>query len=151
MKSLYDSTVANEVTERIGRLSPQSARQWGRMDVAQMLAHCALAMEMALGETANLPRHPLGRLFGRRALNRFVVQGKRLKQGEPTHPSVMVTEARDFAVERGRLERAIGRFVNGKPAACTRHPHFFFGPMSPQEWATFMYVHLDHHLRQFGV
>lgn len=121
------------------------------MNVAQMLAHCAAAMEMALGETPNLPRHPLGRIFGRRALNGFIVKGKPLKQGEPTHPSVIVSDARDFEIERQRLEGAIGRFVNGKPAACTQHPHFFFGPMTPVEWATFMYVHLDHHLRQFAV
>lgn len=32
-----------------------------------------------------------------------------------------------------------------------RRRYFFFGAMTPEEWAQFSYVHLDHHLRQFGV
>jgi hypothetical protein len=31
-----------------------------------------------------------------------------------------------------------------------KHPHFFFGPLTPVEWAVLMHQHLDHHLRQFG-
>ena len=39
----------------------------------------------------------------------------------------------------------------GGPGVCTKHPHFFFGPLTPVEWAALMYQHLDHHLRQFRV
>jgi len=45
----------------------------------------------------------------------------------------------------------IDRFAVGGPQCCTKHPHTFFGQMTPEEWATLMYKHLDHHLRQFGV
>jgi len=41
--------------------------------------------------------------------------------------------------------------VGAGPAGCTAHPHSFFGRLKPEEWATLMYKHLDHHLRQFGV
>jgi len=37
------------------------------------------------------------------------------------------------------------------PAGCTKHPHSFFGKLTPEEWAILSYKHLDHHLRQFGV
>src|ERR1700684_2867423 len=37
-------------------------------------------------------------------------------------------------------------FAAGGPGACTRHPHFFFGPLTLQEWAALMYQHMDHHL-----
>jgi hypothetical protein len=63
---------------------------------------------------------------------------------------VLVTDDRDFLGERKRLTGLIDRFASS-PAAASRQPHFFFGHMSPEEWATFMYIHLDHHLRQFGV
>jgi hypothetical protein len=39
--------------------------------------------------------------------------------------------------------------VAGGPAGCTTHPHLFMGRLTPVEWATLMYQHLDHHLRQF--
>ena len=149
MKSLYDPSVADEVRQRVARLRPDSAAQWGKMNVAQALAHCALALENALGDTV-LPRHPLGRLIGGWAKRGFVVKGKPIRRNAPTHPSVRVADERSFDAERNRLRRAIDRFTAG-PSACTVHPHFFFGPMTPSEWATFMYVHLDHHLRQFSV
>lgn len=149
MKTLYDPIVADEVRDRIARLTPQSTRQWGKMNPAQMLAHCALAMENALGDT-KLPRHPLGRLIGGWVKRGFTVKGKPMPRGAKSHPSVLVEDQRNFEVERRRLQRAVDRFTAG-PSECTRHPHFFFGAMTPNEWATFMYIHLDHHLRQFGV
>jgi LPS sulfotransferase NodH len=45
----------------------------------------------------------------------------------------------------------IDRFASGGPAGCAQHPHSFFGPLTPAEWAELNYKHLDHHLRQFGV
>jgi hypothetical protein len=149
VKNLYDRAVLDKVHERIARLRPDSDRLWGRMDAAQALAHCALAMENALGDTV-LPRHPLGRLIGGRVKRSMIVKGKPMGRNARTHPSVLVQDVRDFDVERQRLRRAVDRFASG-PAACTPHPHFFFGPMTPLEWATFMYIHLDHHLRQFQV
>jgi hypothetical protein len=54
-------------------------------------------------------------------------------------------------LERQRLRESIDRFASGGSGICTKHPHFFFGPLTPVEWAVLMYQHLDHHLRQFGV
>ena len=149
MKNLYEPAVLDEVHARIARLHPTSERLWGQMDAAQALAHCALAMENALGETV-LPRHPLGRLIGGRVKRSMLIKGKPMGRNAPSHPTVLVRDVRNFDVERQRLARAIDRFASG-PEACTPHPHFFFGPMTPTEWATFMYIHLDHHLRQFQV
>ena len=149
MKNLYEAAVADEVRQRIGRLRPDSARQWGKMNAAQALAHCAMAMENALGDTV-WPRHPLGRVIGGWAKRGLIVKGKPMQRSAPTHPSVLVQDQRNFELERSRLQRTIDRFTSSS-AACTRHPHFFFGAMTPDEWAAFMYIHLDHHLRQFNV
>ena len=151
MKNLYEPSVVAELHSRIGRLRPESQQQWGRMSVPQMLAHCAMTMEMALGESPPLPRHPLGRLIGWLAKRSLLVKGKPLGRNAPTHPTVVVGDQRNFQYERRRLEDSIDRFANGGPQACTRHPHFFFGAMTPAEWSAFSYIHLDHHLRQFGV
>ncbi|MEO7042709.1 MAG: DUF1569 domain-containing protein [Gemmatimonadaceae bacterium] len=147
MKNLYQPLVVNEVRERIARLRPDSRPLWGRMNAAQACAHLTLALENALGDTV-LPRHVLGRLIGGRIKRSMLAKGKPMGRNAKTHPSVIVVGDRDFDVELPRLLRAIDRFAIG-PAACTKHPHFFFGDMTPDEWATFMYVHLDHHLRQF--
>ena len=50
MKNLFDVTVANQVKTRLGKLEPQSQRRWGKMTAAQMLAHCSMSMQWAVGE-----------------------------------------------------------------------------------------------------
>jgi hypothetical protein len=73
-----------------------------------------------------------------------------LRRNSPTAAELVVADRRDLMEERERLSRQIDRFAAGGPAACTTNPHPFFGPLTPEEWATLMYKHLDHHLRQFG-
>ena len=74
-----------------------------------------------------------------------------LRKNSPTAKSLVVADERDMAKERDRLLGLIDKFAAGGAAACTKHPHSFFGRMTPEEWAILMYKHLDHHLRQFGV
>lgn len=149
-KHLYQEAAAREVEERLARLRPDSQRLWGRMDPAQALAHCSASLEMALGEN-NPPRMLLGRLLGRFAKHSLIDRGEPMRRNTPTDRSLIVTGARDFASERERLRRLVERFVSLGPTGCTRHPHLFMGPLTPVEWATLMYQHLDHHLRQFQV
>jgi hypothetical protein len=150
MKTLFESTRVEEVKQRMSQLQPDSERQWGQMNPAQTLAHCSAAIDMALGKITP-PRILIGRLLGPLAKKSLIINGNPMRRNSQTDKSVLVTDERDFAVERQRLLESIDRFVTGGPAACSRHPHFFFGPLTPDEWASLTYQHLDHHLRQFGV
>jgi hypothetical protein len=96
------------------------------------------------------PRSSIGRIFGRVAKS-SVLNEKPVRRNMPTEQSLIVSEERDFSVERHRLQEWVDRFAAAGPEGCTRHPHCFFGPMTPSEWSTMAYKHLDHHLRQFGV
>jgi hypothetical protein len=149
-KNLFEPAAVKEVKERMARLRPDSERLWGKMKPAQMLAHCSAAIGMAVGETRP-PRILLGRLLGRMAKKSLITNGTPMRRNSMTEKSVLVTDERDFAAERQRLRESIDRFAAGGPGICTKHPHFFFGPLTPVEWAVLMYQHLDHHLRQFGV
>ena len=150
VKNLFEAATVEEVKERMGRLGPESERQWGKMNPAQMLAHCSAAIGMAMGKVSP-PRILLGRLLGRLAKKSLIVNGTPMRRNSMTEKSCLVTDERDFVAERQRLRESIDRFATGGPGICTKHPHFFFGPLTPVEWATLMYEHLDHHLRQFGV
>jgi len=150
MKSLFEAARVEEIKKRIAQLRPDSERQWGKMNPAQALAHCSAAMGMAVGETRP-PRILIGRLLGWLAKKSVIVNGEPMRRNSMTDKSVLVTDERDFEVERQRLGESIDRFAAGGSGICTKHPHFFFGPLTPVEWAALMYQHLDHHLRQFGV
>ena len=150
MKNLFEAAAVEEVKERMALLRPDSERQWGKMNPAQTLAHCSAAMEMAVGERTP-PRILIGRLLGRFAKKSMIVNEKPMPRNVGTDKSLVVSDERDFVVERQRLRESIDRFAAGGPGICTKHPHFFFGPLTPEEWAALMYQHLDHHLRQFRV
>jgi hypothetical protein len=150
MKSLFEAARVEEIKKRMAQLRPDSERQWGKMNPAQALAHCSAAIGMAVGETRP-PRILIGRLLGRLAKKSVIVNGEPMRRNSMTDKSVLVTDERDFEVERQRLRESVDRFAAGGPEICTKHPHFFFGPLTPVEWAALMYQHLDHHLRQFGV
>lgn len=70
MKNLFETTTVEELRGRMASLRPENQRQWGKMTVTQMLAHCSAWMEMAAG---------LKRPRGSVAL----VQGGRVRSGFP--------------------------------------------------------------------
>lgn len=135
--------------QRLEHLRPDSQRLWGRMNPAQMLAHCSAGMEMAAGQIRP-PRALIGRIIGRIVKPIALRDKEPMRRNSPTAKELVVNDERDFGAERDRLCRLIDRFAMAGPAGCTAYPHSFFGSLTPDEWAILIYKHLDHHLRQFG-
>jgi hypothetical protein len=150
MKNLFDAALADQVKQRIDTLRIDSQRQWGKMNAAQMVAHCASGVEMALGEIRP-PRTLIGRVIGSAIKPKVIGNDEPLRRNSPTMRELIMSDERNLDVERVRLRSLIDRFATGGASACTTHPHPFFGPLTPAEWAVLQYKHLDHHLRQFGV
>jgi hypothetical protein len=150
VKNLFEAATATEVKNRIAQLTPHSERQWGKMNAAQTQAHCSAALEWAVGDSVP-PRLLLGRIVGRIVKPLLLRDEKPMRRNSPTVKSLVALDERDLGAERERLCRLIDRFAGAGPEGCTKHPHSFFGRLTPEEWARLMYKHLDHHLRQFGV
>jgi len=148
MKNLFQAEAVVDVISRVDTLQPATQRLWGKMDVAQMMAHCSAALDMASGQL-NLPRLFIGRVIGP-FVKPIYSNEKPFSQNNPTDPKLVVSDQRDFLRERDQLKVKVRQFHEGGEAKCTRHPHPFFGSLTPQEWSIGMYKHLDHHLRQFG-
>ena len=149
MKNLFQAEAVDEVIFRVDRLQPTTQHLWGKMDVAQMMAHCSATLDMASGRLI-LPRAFVGRILAPFVRPLFT-NDKPFSKNSPTDKKFVIADQRDFAKEQEGLKLRVRQFHQGGEAKCTRHPHSFFGPLTPQEWATGMYKHLDHHLRQFGV
>ena len=149
MESLFARACVDEVQQRLSRLQPEQPRQWGKMNPAQMLAHCSLGLEMAAGEIRP-PRALVGRILGPVIKPMAFREAEPMRRNSPTSKELVIKNDRDFEIERKRLSGLIDSFAAAGPTGCTAHPHAFFGPLTPDEWAVLMYKHLDHHLRQFG-
>ena len=149
MKNVFQPDALQEVNQRINKLQPNSQRQWGKMDVAQMFAHCSAALEVAAGKKFP-PRIFIGRILAPFFRSVFS-NDKPFKQNMPTDNSFLIIDQRNFEREKARLIDLVTQFSTGGKVKCTTHPHPCFGKLTPNEWGTGMYKHLDHHLRQFGV
>ncbi len=149
MTNLYEPATVTRVKERIAALRQDSQRQWGKMTPAQAVAHCSEALQWAVGDV-HPPRMFLGRILGRLVKSKVLAESEPMHKNSPTARSLVIADDRDLAAEQARLCALIDRFAAAGPSGCTTHPHSFFGPLTPDEWAGLMYKHLDHHLRQFG-
>ena len=150
MKNLFEAAKVEEVKERMAQLRPDSERLWGKMNAAQAVAHCSAGLELAVGDRIP-PRLLLGRIIGRMVKPKALGNDEPMRRNSTTVKDLVVQDERDLGTERERLCGLIDRFAAAGPEGCTTHPHSFFGRLTPEEWATLMYKHLDHHLRQFGV
>ena len=147
MESIYDQATLQGIFNRIDTLKPDSQRQWGKMDVAQMLAHCSNSLEVALGD--KLPKGGfMAKLLGP-FIKSVIVSEKPFKQSLPTDPSFVVADTREFSKEKDHLKTLLTRISTGRDAMQNKK-HPLFGKMTADEWSISQVKHMDHHLRQFG-
>lgn len=149
MKNIFIQLSSEEMLNRIDKLSLNSKPQWGKMDVAQMLAHCSAFQDIAMGYSFPA-RGWLGILIGN-FVKPILYNDKPLAKNMSTIPTILIEDAKEFETEKERLKQKIITFQNNGPEKCTTHPHPFFGKLTSEQWGKGIYKHLDHHLKQFGV
>ena len=148
MKTLFDPADRESILKRLESLRPDSPRQWGKMNTAQMLCHCARALETGAGERP-MKQALIGKIL-MPFFRKSILGEKPFKRNSPTDPSFVVSDEQDFQAERKRVQDLIQRFVERGSSAAGKETHSFFGKMTGEEWGELMYKHLDHHLQQFG-
>lgn len=148
MKNLFDKDTYTEIINRVNALTPQSQRQWGKMNVSQMLAHCKEAFKVPLSDK-KMPRSFIGLLVGW-IIKHKLYNDEPWKKNLPTAPDFIIKDDRNFEKEKQELTELINHFYNGGPEKVGRFPHPMFGTFTTEQWGRSMYKHLDHHLQQFN-
>ena len=148
-KNFYDDDTYEALLGRIARLTPDGVADWGKMNTAQMCAHCAEVAEVANGKAlVGTPWYV--RLMGG-LIKKMVLSDKAYPRGAKTHPQYEIGATADFEEQMARLQKVLHAMHSAgrEHAGANRHP--IFGPMTADDhgWAT--YKHLDHHLTQFRV
>ena len=156
MKTLRRRANFEEVLGRLHRLRPDSQRQWGRITAPQMVCHLTDAFRNLLGERSVTSPTESPTLFGRTllkwtALYAPVKWPRGLKTRAEADQEIGGTPpSGDFAADVAALEAAAARFLAAGQRG-PRKPHYMFGPLSEAQWCRWAFLHMDHHLRQFGV
>lgn len=151
LPNIFSKEVTDEMIARINKLTPESQRQWGKMDVGKMLAHLCVTYEMVYEPE----KHPKPGFLMGLALKLFaksyVTSEKPLKKNGVTGPQFIITDEREFAAERERLIGFLQRTQQLGEAAFEGKESQSFGPMTSTQWNNLFYKHMNHHLEQFGV
>lgn len=147
MESYFNETAWNDLQSRLKKLAPESQTQWGKMNVAQMMAHCQEPLRIALSqETTNLKPNWLIKLF----FKKMMYSKKPFRKNAPTPPAFQITDERDFHKEKRELKHWMTELWNDRDNE-NRRPHPVFGNFTKEQWGILQWKHLDHHFRQFGV
>jgi hypothetical protein len=152
VKTLARAGDKAEVLQRLSAVRPDSARRFGRMSAPQMVCHLGDAFRAVIGRmpvsdatgllqrtvvkwiALYLPlRWPGGRILTRPELD---------QEGGGTRPG-------EFAADVAEVAELV-ELITARPRPFAWQPHPIFGRMSDAEWLRWGYLHMDHHLRQFG-
>jgi hypothetical protein len=149
MKNIFNEADRNEILQRIEKLTPTTQALWGKMNVAQMLAHCANGAKMPTGEIkttrAPFPFNILGKLLK----SKILAEGP-LRRNSPTAQELKIVDPKDFDKEKANFIAAVKKLGQLGEQGIKDEIHPFFGKMTAKEWGRVNYKHADHHLSQFG-
>ena len=146
LKNLFDPAVKEEIITRINSLKPATQRKWGKMDVAQMLAHLQAPLGVPMGKH-ELKGNAFFRLFAS-LIKKQLYNDKPFRRNLPTDKTFRISDQREFEKEKQQLIDLIHCFTEEN---ITNDVHPLFGKMSLQQWSNSNWKHVDHHLQQFGV
>ena len=148
---IFDNSVSENIISRINKLNPESKPLWGKMNVAQMLAHCCVTYEFIYEEGKHKKPGGIMKFILKLLIKPVVVSEKPYKHNSKTAPAFLMTDKRVFESEKNRLigfiqkTQSLGaEYFNGKESHS-------FGVLSSTEWNNMFYKHINHHLSQFGV
>jgi hypothetical protein len=152
MKNLSVTQCREELQSRLTNVRPETPRRWGKMTAPQMVCHLSDAFLGIMGDK------PMGVPHGFTLwpfMKTFVLYAPmKWPPGVPTRPEFDQcagggTPPAQFEEDKHKLLAAIGKFT-GQPRSFAFRPHPMFKVLSEKDWMRWGYLHVDHHLRQFG-
>lgn len=149
MKSLFNEADKNEILQRIDSLKENNVRNWGKMNILQMLHHQTEALQIHIGEMDGVKVKLPFPVF----MVRFMLFHMKWPKNSPTIPNIdQVKNPKplgSFEAEKNELIRVINKFYS-LPADFVFPSHPIIGEISRKRWGTHSYKHVDWHLKQFS-
>ena len=152
MKTMARPADKAEIVRRLKLVRPDSTRRWGRMSPHQMVCHLSDAFRLVTHQKTASPATGL--------VQSTVIKWIALYAPCPWPPGYQTrpemdqegggTAPGDFAADLAALESLVEQ-VTTAPKDYDWPAHPIFGGMSESAWMRWAYLHVDHHLRQFGL
>lgn len=142
---LFDQKEFDQFKKRFDQLNEHSIPIWGKMNAAQMLAHCREIQEVCNGKVLNGTPF-LIKIF-RNFIKKSVLNQKAYKRNTPTHNQYKINDVKDFDNEKKLFLASLDQFVSNKGST----DHSLFGILTEEERNQAVVKHHLHHMEQFGI
>ena len=152
MKTLARPEDRDEILRRLRMVRPDSQRRFGTMSAHQAVCHLSDSFRAVRGR---LPVSDASNALSRTVVKWIALRAPvRWRAGHRTRPELDQVAGKGTApVEFDRDVADLAALVEEVTAAgrnFTWVAHPIFGRMSESDWMRWAYLHMDHHLRQFG-
>jgi hypothetical protein len=152
MKTVCEAGVKKELLDRIEKLTNSKKGFWGKMNVHKMVCHLTDQLRDLDGSR---PVKYEGNLITRHALRHILSRFENWPKG--VFPSASDydqlkngTKPIDFSMDKQTLIRMLEKLdLSDEKKKLPIHPAF--GELTHKQYARIVYLHFNHHLKQFGV
>ena len=146
----FDPKTTEKTFERLEKLNYMSKPQWGKMNVAQMLAHLNVTYDLAYDKIQS-PTNFFTRILLKLLVKPLVTNDKPYKKNSHTAPVFIITNERDFEKEKSIFIDNVKETEAKGVAYFEGKENSSFGVLTSKEWSNLFYKHINHHFTQFGV
>ena len=149
MQTIHDPKTRAAFIERINSIDPADTKQWGKMNLQQMLAHNVLWNQWIIGDGERKYKQEfIGFLFGKFGLKRMIKDERPIDRNVPSSSFLLVKEPQhDIETLKSQWTELVQAYANYSNPDFI---HDFFGKMTLEQIGLLVYKHTDHHLRQFN-
>lgn len=148
MSKYLDNHTLNRMLKRIDKLAPYAKPRWGTFTVKEMMYHCTAVTNDILSENylheKPTRKQSLVKFIGLYVMSNFPKGVKSSDEYIKPQATTLL-----FITEKEKLKMIVKKVADYTEPIYGKHT--YFGPMATKDWKRFLYKHLDHHLRQFGV
>jgi Protein of unknown function (DUF1569) len=143
----FDNANFQELINRLKEITLSSQRQWGIMNVAQMLHHLNVAIGSGLGYYTLKDKST----FISRGLIKIMILDvlKRFPVNAETPITLKITGDFNFDTEKKLLFEILNKGFETKTNTDWQ-AHTYFGKMTRKQWGKLIMIHCNHHFQQFG-
>ncbi|MBL0064193.1 MAG: DUF1569 domain-containing protein [Bacteroidetes bacterium] len=148
MKNIMNDIDYREISSRIEKVDSTSKALWGKMNAAQMICHATDILREATGTRLT---KDMSNFFSRtfiKWLSLYILPWPKGKL--PTSPYYDAEKKGTSPSDLKNDKDVLLKMLSNMRSMPSLSPHPFFGKLSNKEWGRATYLHLDHHLKQFG-
>ena len=148
--NVHQQAGVNDLIYRALKLTAATTHLWGSMEVVEMLQHCNATNKLIMQGIQSTQNDSIKQQISRAVFLYLPLNfPKNIKAPRKLKLITDLETPQNFEQERELYIELISQLPTHTFPAKLNHP--VFGNLNANQWGILNWMHMDHHLRQFGV